>query len=657
MRYRREIDGLRAIAVAPVILFHAGVESFSGGFIGVDIFFVISGYLITSIVLDDIAANRFSVIQFYERRARRILPALFLIIFATAPFAWMWMLPNDMKDFSQSLIAVPLYVSNFLFTIETGYWGAPNEIKPLLHTWSLAVEEQFYIAFPLLILLIWRINKTWLLRVIVALGFISLATAQWGAEAHPQANFFLLPSRWWELALGAIIGIRLFHTPGTPNPHYSLVFANALSLLGIFLITASIFAFDEKTPYPSFYALAPTVGTGLIILFATPGTICGRLLGSKPFVAVGLISYSAYLWHQPLLALARHYHLMGHPPEILRLCLAFITLPLAYISWRFVEAPFRNKNVVSRRTLLASITTATILSIAFGLTGHFTNGFGSRLAANGQTVLSLQQRLSPNYGLDLLCDDRFTLSERCRTDPEPEIVLWGDSYAQHLAQGLLASDRKIRLIQMTNRACGPILDVAPILTGKKPVSWSRDCLEFNSQVEAWLKSNPTVKTVILSSAFHQYFKAGHRLLYPDGSQKPADYQTALISFRATLERLQAMGLTIRVVSPPPSTQQDQGRCLGKAALRGAPLSACDFSWEDLDPNNKKAFDFMNDLAKDWSVIRLDHIICAHNLCKTSLEDGTFIFMDYGHLSREGSSALGRKGEWRAWGASNTSDHL
>jgi peptidoglycan/LPS O-acetylase OafA/YrhL len=209
MDYRPEIDGLRALAVLPVILFHAGFETFSGGFVGVDVFFVISGYLITTIILKELEQDDFSIARFYERRARRILPALFLVMFVCIPFAWLWLLPDDMQRFSQSLVAVSTFVSNLLFWQESGYFDTAAELKPLLHTWSLAVEEQYYVLFPLFLVLVWPFGKRWIL-VLLALGAVlSLSLAEWGSFRRPAATFYLLPTRGWELLLGALIAFYL----------------------------------------------------------------------------------------------------------------------------------------------------------------------------------------------------------------------------------------------------------------------------------------------------------------------------------------------------------------------------------------------------------------------------------------------------------------
>jgi peptidoglycan/LPS O-acetylase OafA/YrhL len=245
MDYRREVDGLRAFAVLPVMLFHAGFQGFSGGFVGVDVFFVISGYLITSIIIAELDRGTFSIANFYERRARRILPALFLVMICCIPAAWIYLLPIDMKDFVQSVMAVSLFSSNILFWSESGYFDTASELKPLLHTWSLAVEEQFYVIFPLLLMLLWRSGRK---RVLMALGVllaISLAVAQWAATAQPSAAFFLLPMRGWELLVGALAA---FHLSRRDRPLLPIWVREAGGWLGLGLIGWSILVFDQTTP-------------------------------------------------------------------------------------------------------------------------------------------------------------------------------------------------------------------------------------------------------------------------------------------------------------------------------------------------------------------------------------------------------------------------
>ncbi len=373
MKYRPEIDGLRAVAVVPVILFHAGFQPFGGGFVGVDVFFVISGYLITSIILAEMAGGTFSLAGFYERRVRRILPALFLVIAACLPAAWILMLPGDMRDFARSVAAVSLFVSNFLFWRESGYFETAAELKPLLHTWSLAVEEQFYLLFPLLLMLLWGLGRRAIVGVVIVLAMASLALAQWAAINEPDAGFFLLPARGWELLIGGLVA--LFRSSGTPfavDPRTCQIGSG----VGLLLILYAVFMFGEHTPFPGFPALVPTVGAALIIVFATPSTVVGSVLASRGFVGVGLVSYSAYLWHQPLFAFARHGGALKYGEWVLG-ALAVVALILAYFSWRFVEQPFRDRRRFDRNRIFILAALASLTFIGIGAYGNHTKGFES----------------------------------------------------------------------------------------------------------------------------------------------------------------------------------------------------------------------------------------------------------------------------------------
>ena len=370
MKYRAEIDGLRALAVLPVILFHAGFETFSGGFVGVDVFFVISGYLITTIILIDLDHGQFSLLNFYERRIRRIIPALFLVMLVCILFAWFWLLPVDMKDFSQSLVAVSVFASNILFWQESGYFDTAADLKPLLHTWSLGVEEQFYVLYPLLLMYLWWLGRRWLAAVLLGLFFVSLTAAQWASNAMPTAGFYLLPTRGWELLLGAFVA---FYLSRADRSGFSVRLSEFAGCLGVILILYSIFVFSEGTPFPGLYALVPTVGTLLVILFASQRTVVGQFLGSRVFVGIGLISYSAYLWHQPLFAFARHRSLT-EPDLFLYALLSVAALVLAYLSWRFVELPIRNKAYLTRKQIFLWATLGSGFFVSVGLFGHLTQG-------------------------------------------------------------------------------------------------------------------------------------------------------------------------------------------------------------------------------------------------------------------------------------------
>ena len=370
MRYRPEIDGLRAIAVAAVILFHAGFALFGGGFVGVDVFFVISGFLITSIIVEELKTGRFSVLRFYERRARRILPALFTVMAACVPFAYRLLSPDDLKDFAQSLAAICLFASNVLFWGESGYFDTQAELKPLLHTWSLAVEEQFYVLFPLLLLVAWRLGRRFLLVLIGAIAALSFITSVEEVKNFPSAAFYLLPSRAWQLLVGALASFVADRWPSVALRQPAVRLASeAFGWGGMAMIVMALFLFDEQTPFPGLNAALPTVGTVLVLLGASDRTSVGRMLAWRPLVGLGLISYSAYLWHQPLFAFTKHA-LLADLPTDLAIVLCAVTIVLACLSWRYVEQPFRDRSLISRGMVFALSAAGMAAFVGLGFIGH-----------------------------------------------------------------------------------------------------------------------------------------------------------------------------------------------------------------------------------------------------------------------------------------------
>jgi len=425
LKYRAEIDGLRALAVLPVILFHAGFEAFSGGFVGVDVFFVISGYLIATIIISEMAEGEFSLVNFYERRARRILPAMFFVIIVCIPFAWFWLTPSYLKDFGQSLMAVSTFSSNILFWRESGYFDTAAELKPLLHTWSLAVEEQYYVLFPIFLILTWRLGVKWILILLMIVFLMSLSLAQWGAYNNPFAAFFLLPTRGWELLIGVFIAFYLkyfTHLKSQPVNQF-------LSLLGFCMITYSIIAFDKTTPFPGLYALIPVVGTGLLILCAVPKTFIHSLLSIKLIVGIGLISYSAYLWHQPLLAFARH-RLSGDVSDLLLMVLCMTSLVMAWLSWRFVEKPFRDKSILKRKFIFVFSSLGISFLLLAGFWLNVTDGGLIYYPTEKQKTLS--NFINANEYTERQHRE-ITLRKFNKTNSKKDILIIGDSHSQDLA--------------------------------------------------------------------------------------------------------------------------------------------------------------------------------------------------------------------------------
>lgn len=482
-KYRPEIDGLRTLAVIPVILFHAGFSSFAGGFVGVDVFFVISGFLITTVIVDEQEGGGFSIARFYERRARRILPALFLVLACCVPFAWAWMLPEAFTAFFRNLAGVVVFSSNILFWREAGYFDQAAELKPLLHTWSLAVEEQYYLLFPLVLMIAARWSRRATVLVLAAVFAISLGLAQWASSTMPVANFFLLPFRAWELMIGALCAFALREggqaalTPAVKQIG---------SLAGLLLILVAIFTFDGDTPFPSLWALAPTGGAALIILCAAPGTIAHRLLSLRAMVGIGLISYSAYLWHQPLFAFARLRSIV-EPSPAAYIALALASLALAYLSWRFVETPFRNRGAVPLPRLTLATSSSAVALLAVGLVLGLSNGapqrFGPRMAA----ALEVKQikHLNGRCDFDERIGDRARL-EAC-ISRKNVVYLIGDSHARALVPRLREKLRPkgYRMVALVKSGCYPIEGLS-----RHPDDPRDACTRFKSQVWATLERHP-----------------------------------------------------------------------------------------------------------------------------------------------------------------------
>lgn len=423
--YRPEIDGLRALAVLPVLFFHAGYNLFSGGYVGVDIFFVISGYLITAIIYKDLSAGRFSIAKFYERRARRILPALFVIMACTLPFAWFLMMPPQLENYGKSIIAVILFCSNIFFWQTLDYFDQTAELKPMLHTWSLGVEEQYYIVFPIFLMLLYRLG---LKNTIIATALLfvgSFVVAEYmRRENDPDMNFFFTPSRAWELMAGALcaLSMRTVNVQERVSANYRQI----LSAAGFVLILIAIFCYKVSTPTPSYYTLLPVVGSALIILFAGQDNIAGKILSTKFMVFVGLLSYSAYLWHQPVFAFMRLYNGKDFS-YLIGLGLIFVSFGLAFITWRYVERPFRNTAFLSQKKIFALGLAGSMLFIGLGSAAIASQGFINRYS-EGERAFVAYYDMEENgkYVRTRFNAMRGDFSD----DPKPNLLIIGDSFAQ-----------------------------------------------------------------------------------------------------------------------------------------------------------------------------------------------------------------------------------
>ena len=480
MNHRREIDGLRAVAVLPVIAFHAGLPLFAGGFAGVDVFFVISGYLITAILLADLARGRFSLVDFYRRRARRLLPALTVVVLACLPFAWAWMGPDAFAGFARSLVAVGLFAANVLFWQEGGYFATAAEAKPLLHTWSLAVEEQYYLLFPPFLAVLWRRLRRFLFGGIALLALSSFLLAVLSVGARPEAAFYLAPTRAWELLAGALLALHARHHPAAPR--------EGPAALGLGMILAALLFYDAQTPFPSAWTLLPVIGTVLVLRHGQTGTRTAALLSWPPFVWVGLISYSAYLWHQPVFAFARLRSLDAPDPAVMAL-LAGATLGMAWVTWRWVEQPFRQGWSGPVLPVAGGALTA---MIALGLVlPHLDRGLPAALAP-----APVMARDDHPCALHTHVSEARIAACLAQAQARPKVVLIGDSHAMAISAALrraLAAEGGM-LISFAHVGCYPIPG-----TTRLPAQGQGGCHRLRAQ--AWqtlAQLAPDVPVVVLA---------------------------------------------------------------------------------------------------------------------------------------------------------------
>lgn len=457
MRYRPEIDGLRAIAVIPVILYHTNPIAIPGGFAGVDVFFVISGYLIARLLLDEFQSGTYSVTGFYRRRALRIVPALAVVALSVTALSFFIEWPDDIARESLSLAAVSAFVSNLHFLGSVGYFASLAGAQPLLHTWSLAIEEQYYLLFPLLLAFLLKGRARSLLPVLVVLALVSFGIALFGAGLDQEKNFYFSLSRFWELLVGALAaGIRW-----RPMP----TFRNVLGLAGLLMVLASYWLVDAARPTPGWQTLLPVLGAALVVFAPLEEGLLLRALSARPLVGVGLISYSAYLWHQPLLVLTRKA--LVWPSEGTLYLAAAASLPLAWVTWRFVEQPARAwgrlASVSNRRILL---TTGAALAVMFclGLAGYLTRGFEQLWLGASDT--RAQQWALYDAARDQDLDDTecvFQLTKldqpaisrirSCASRMGPATIILGDSHGIALYRAVARQRPQAFVVGLTEGGC------------------------------------------------------------------------------------------------------------------------------------------------------------------------------------------------------------
>lgn len=615
--YRKDIDGLRAIAVISVLLYHYDLGKLNGGYVGVDIFFVISGFLITSILLADIANNRFSLLKFYERRFRRILPALFVMIAVLALAGVLILPPRALEELTRSIVATALFVSNMYFwSANTGYFAGPAETRPLLHTWSLAVEEQFYILFPIFLALVFKFLRRHATWIMLAISIASLALSDWAAANAPTANFYVAPTRAWELLLGAMLAL---HQPNQRTP--TRLQSEALCLLGLALIVYALVSFDASTAVPGIPALAPCLGTALLIFGGkNPSSIVTRLLSTPPFVAVGLISYSLYLWHWPIYVLLRHYLVLA--PLSLSLTFGAIatSVALAFLSWQFIEKPFREKRWLPRTSyVFAASAAATTLLVLVGVGGVATAGLPSRFPQLAEVRMQVEEA-PPGSPSDDRC---FTLERQkwggamCQlTFGRPgstRVLLWGDSFAAHYSAGFreLGDAIPFRVLQYTAPRCPPII-------GYRQAS-NPACTNFNDRVFE-IVSDFDIDTVLLSARWDSYLDSR---------------KLEVSQLSRTIDTLRARGLNVVVVGQSPTFHFSYPDDYLLVQARGGMALQTARAWAAFDPELN---DMLRNAADGAAFFDPSAGLCRSRNCLIR-EDGLYIVADSGHLTGHGSRRL------------------
>jgi peptidoglycan/LPS O-acetylase OafA/YrhL len=553
--YRPDIDGLRAIAVTSVVAYHAGIKSLAGGFTGVDIFFVISGFLIGGHIYREAVLGKFSFADFYARRARRIVPALVFMLACTFVAGVLMLTPIELRQLGQEAVAAILGLSNVLYYSSTDYFAPPADRNPLLMTWSLGVEEQFYLLFPILMLAVIRWWRRALLPVLAILSLASLVGSLVLIRHDPNAAFYLLPPRAWELGLGAWLAIIEQREP-TPLPR-AAVEVGAAS--GVLALLAGLFFYRPEFGFPGWFALIPTLGTAMLIGTRT-STINRVLLGAKPMAAIGLVSYSWYLWHWPVLYF---YRLFATPAGIVPIAALILgTLGCGYLSWRFVERPFRQRTVGRGQVLIRYAGLIGVIAAA-GFLFYKTNGWIGRLPAEARPMATMamsaraDECLAP-YGARTLRDPARCLPS---SGGKPRLIIWGDSHAAAISPGFqdLAQRSGLAFGQMTKSSCPPLTGAA--MPNQTHASHLSECLSYQQAAMDYLRAHPEITTVVLTG----YWSSD---MDPRGSAGPVPLATAL---DRTITAIEAMGKRVVLVQDVPIFMFDPyARVVGDhLALRAA----------------------------------------------------------------------------------------
>ncbi len=639
--YRPDIDGLRAIAVLSILLFHLGIEQLSGGFVGVDIFFVISGYLITSIIIREINQGVFTLAGFYERRLRRILPALIIVVLVSVLIGAFLFNASQYVDLGWSAFATALFSSNIFFFLKSGYFDSASELQPLLHTWSLGVEEQFYIFFPIFLLLVCKKSSNAALPWIIGITILSFGASLYFLKDSTEAAFYLFPLRAWELLLGAIIGLNRLPVVKSES------IRNLLTITGLGMIFYTIFSIIPKRDFPGLVAAIPTIGTAMIIYAGIGGdSLVSRLLSLKPIVFIGLISYSLYLWHWPLIVYAKLYAIteLTLPQSVVVLILV---LGLSILTWRYVERPFRSRLFIASRTRIFKLATlGTGSVILLGLSVVAMHGFPKRYDFE---VADEKFNRDVEWNVWSNCDRVFSRLNKnqdlCKIgeqNSEARFLLWGDSFAMAYASGidLAAHNHGISGRVAFQGGCAPLYGID---------RRGRDlCTRFDNLVLAYLDQNPQIQTVIISGLWALWATGkpyphgtGRRLVDLLGSNEQYYGNHVELFDRGlnrTIDTLLERGKEVVLLDQVPEIVTNVASAGFVAAITGRDINKLiGPTLEIVQNRTEKSASIISELEnkKPITVLRPGKKLCDSKICIVAVGD-KLLYRDKNHLSTFGS---------------------
>ncbi|WP_343582969.1 acyltransferase family protein [Pseudomonas sp.] len=619
---RVDIQVLRGLAVLFVVLEHLAIPGFQYGYLGVDIFFVISGFLITSIVARGLERDKFSFKEFYLRRAKRLLPASFVTILATIVAAKFFLPPMQIDSLKQQIIGALTFSTNFVLLSQAGYFDLESATKPLLHMWSLAVEEQFYFFVPAL--LAFTPAKHWR-KILVVLAIASFVGCLYLSLSNQSAAFYLLPTRAWELLIGSIASMLVYSAAVKSV-------ASKLAIPSFAVLLASPF-FNSGLSHPGLDAVIVCFATAIVLLANH------RLINSKvwmPIEKAGDISYSLYLVHWPIIAIANAS--IGTESMTMKATLLAASLVSAVALYNLVEKPFR----VMQYGFKPSLVVFPALTLAlFGLSHSF---------LKVQSAEKIEKLFAPNYGLDRSCGTNiYKDTEKCRTSQDPKIIVWGDSYAMHNIPGL-AQSQKIDIRQATRSACAPFLNTAPNTKRSNFEEQARQCVGFNDSAFKFISENPSIKTVILAGSYGQYMQDTYESISFDTNGamqvEKSTPERAMKDMRNVVEKLKALGKQVVIIAPPPPLNTTIVSCIqGEMANPSLTNQSnkCLLDRALFERSHKNVLNLMKyaETTLGAKVIYLSDALCDAKSCKTII-DGVPIYRDPGHLSTTGSVKLYQK---------------